>query len=254
MNDAFGMPQSVVILGGTSDIARAILNELVTRGCRTVVLAGRDSNGLSAVAEEARGLGATGITQVPFDGADVADAEHAVKMCLTAAGEDIDLVIVALGLLGDQTFDEKDPNRVAEVINVNFVWPAAALSVIAEQLRNQGHGRILVLSSVAGVRIRRSNYLYGSAKAGFDGYARGMAEALNGTGVQLQVVRPGFVHSKMTKGLHPAPFAIDPSKVATAVLLGLESNRPVIWVPAILRWVFVGLRLLPDQLWRRLPG
>jgi short-subunit dehydrogenase len=107
---------------------------------------------------------------------------------------------------------------------------------------------------VAGVRVRRSNYIYGSTKAGLDAYAMGMAESLRGTGARLQVVRPGFVRSKMTEGLTAAPFSCTPADVASAVVRAFETNQTVVWVPSVLRWVFLALRHLPRGLWRRLPG
>ncbi|HWE68665.1 MAG TPA: SDR family NAD(P)-dependent oxidoreductase [Acidimicrobiales bacterium] len=254
MMDAFGLPQSVVVFGGTSDIASAILAELVPRGCHTVVLAGRDDARLSEVAAAVSGLGATRVVPVQFDATDVAGATLVASRCLTAAEGPVDLILMAVGELGEQLADEVDAGRVAEMITVNYTWPTAVLAVCAQHLRTQGSGRLVVLSSVAGVRVRRANYLYGSAKAGLDAFCAGLAESLRGTGAQLQTVRPGFVRSKMTEGLRSAPFARDPSDVAAAVLKGLETGQPVVWAPPVLRWVFLGLRHLPATLWRRLPG
>jgi decaprenylphospho-beta-D-erythro-pentofuranosid-2-ulose 2-reductase len=254
MIDAFGIPQSVVVFGGTSDIARAILEELVPRGCHTVVLAGRDDARLSEVAAAASAMGATTVEQLQFDATDVAGAAPLASKCLAAAAGRVDLVLMAVGQLGAQLADEVDASRVSEVITVNYTWPAAVLAVCAQHLKDQGSGRLLVLSSVAGVRVRRANYLYGSAKAGLDAFCAGLAESLRGTGAQLQTARPGFVRSKMTAGLRSAPFACDPSQVAAAVLRGLETGQPVIWAPPVLRWAFLGLRHLPAALWRRLPG
>jgi len=169
------------------------------------------------------------------------------------AGE-VDLVLVAVGLLGDQSHDEGDPTAATEVATVNYTWPAAALLAAAERLRSQGHGRIVVLSSVAGVRVRRANFIYGAAKSGLDGFAVGLGESLRGSGVSLQVVRPGFVHSKMTEGMKPAPFATTTEAVATAVVRGIESGADVVWVPGMLKWVFLVLANLPQALWRRMPG
>ncbi len=254
MNDAFGHPQSIVVLGGTSDIAREIVRAVVPPECRSVVLAGRDPERLSRAAAEARRAGAATTPTVRFDAGDPTGAEAAVEACFAAAGGEVDLVLVAVGILGDQAVDEVDASTTAAVITVNFTWPAAALAAVAERLRDQGQGRIIVLSSVAGVRVRRANYIYGAAKAGLDGYALGLAESLRGTGVRLQVVRPGFVRTKMTAGRPAAPFAVDPPAVAGAVARGLESNQPVIWVPGALRWVFMIFRNLPAALWRKLPG
>ena len=101
------------------------------------------------------------------------------------------------------------------MMTVNLTWPAAALSAVAARLQRQGHGRIVVLSSVAGFRIRRSNFVYGSAKAGLDNFATGLGESLRGTGVSVHIVRPGFVHTKMTAGRDKAP---DPVPIPPAVV------------------------------------
>ena len=128
------------------------------------------------------------------------------------------------------------------------------MAAAAAQLTRQGHGRIVVLSSVAGYRVRRSNYVYGSAKAGLDGFALGLGESLRGTGVSVHIVRPGFVRTKMTTGRPPVPFTVGPDRVAADTVRGLRSAKTVIWSPGVLKWVVGPLRLLPQALWRRLPG
>jgi decaprenylphospho-beta-D-erythro-pentofuranosid-2-ulose 2-reductase len=253
VNDAFGNPQSVVVFGGTSDIARELVALLVADRARSVVLAGRDCVTLAKRAEKVRGSGVR-VQTVTFDASGLGDVEKTVMLCFEAAGEPVDLVIVAVGELGSQTVDEVDPDRVAHMVTVNFSWPAAALSSVAARLRQQGHGRIIVLSSVAGFRVRRSNFLYGSAKAGLDGFAVGLSEALRGTGVSMHIVRPGFVRTKMTRGRPAAPFAVPPEHVASDIVRGLKRGQTVIWSPRILGWVFPALRLAPGALWRRLPG
>ena len=254
MIDAFGQPQTAVVLGGTSDIAQCLLRRLVAERCRTVVLAGRDRTGLEERAKELEAAGATSVRVVEFEATDVEGAPSLVGRCFEEAGGPVDLVVMAVGLLGQQERDETDPARVAEVLTVNFTWPAAALAEVGNRLRTQGAGRLVVLSSVAGVRTRRANYVYGSAKAGLDGYATGMAEALRGTGAAVQVVRPGFVHTKMTAGRPAAPFSTSPEVVAEAIVKGLARGTPVIWVPPTLRLVFTIMANLPQAVWRRLPG
>ncbi len=254
MFDAFGTPQSVVVLGATSDIGAAIVDRLVQRGCRTVVLAGRDVDGLRRARERVRSAGATDVHEVRFDALDVDDAADAVTRSFEAVSGSVDMVLLAVGVLGDQDRDEGDPGRISDVATVDFTWPAAALAAAAVRLREQGSGRLVVLSSVAGVRVRRANYVYGSAKAGLDAYAIGLSEGLRGSGVRVHVVRPGFVHTKMTEGLSAAPLSTSADAVADRVIRGLELGQTVIWSPPILRWVFFVFRLLPQAVWRRLPG
>ncbi len=204
MNDAFGHPQSVMVLGGTSEIAREVVTLLAADRCRSVVLAGRDPIALEVAATELRRSVAR-VEVVPFDAATTGGVDTTIMRCFEVAGEAVDVVLVAVGELGAQETDEADPARIAQMVTVNFTWPAAALSAVAAHLTRQGHGRMVVLSSVAGFRVRRSNYVYGSAKAGLDGFALGLGESLRGTGVTVHIVRPGFVRTKMTAGRTPRP-------------------------------------------------
>ena len=110
-----------------------------------------------------------------------------------------------------------------------------------------------MLSSVAGERVRKANFVYGSSKAGLDGFAQGLGDALAGTGASVLVVRPGFVHSRMTHGMKSAPLATTPTAVAEATVRGLQHGRRTVWVPGTLRPLFAGFRHLPGAVWRRLP-
>jgi decaprenylphospho-beta-D-erythro-pentofuranosid-2-ulose 2-reductase len=240
-------------MGGTSDIARAIVDLLAAQRCRSVVLAGRDARTLEQRASEL-GRSVAKVATVRFDALATEEVDEAIIRCFEAAGEPVDLVIMAVGELGHQEEDESDPDRVAQMMTVNVTWPTAALTVVAARLQQQGHGRIVVLSSVAGYRVRRSNYVYGAAKAGLDGFAIGLGEAVRGSGISVHVVRPGFVHTKMTTGRPAAPFAVEPERVAQDTMRGLERGDAVIWSPGALRYVFSLMRLLPQALWRRLPG
>ena len=143
--------------------------------------------------------------------------------------------------------------RAVEIAGVNYLGAVSVISAVAERLRDQGHGVIVGLSSVAGERVRRSNFLYGSSKAGFDTFLQGLGESLAGTGVRVLVVRPGYVHTKMTAGLTPAALAVTPDVVAEAIVRGVAEGRDLIWVPPALRWVMVVLRHLPKPVFRKLP-
>jgi decaprenylphospho-beta-D-erythro-pentofuranosid-2-ulose 2-reductase len=251
VQDAFGQPQSVVVLGGTSDIARAIVRKLCAARAETVVLAGRDEGRLREAAREAEEYGATRTAVVTFEATDPSSARGAVEDALDRVEGPVDLVLVAVGLLGDQAAMEDDPDAAATMVSVNMAWPVAALAAVRARLVAQGHGRIMVITSVAGVRVRRSSYLYAGAKAGLDRLCLGMIDSLVGTGVTMQVVRPGFVRTKMTTGQKEAPFTTGPNEVAQNVMRGLATGRPVIWSPPLLRYVFAVVRLLPPALWRR---
>jgi decaprenylphospho-beta-D-erythro-pentofuranosid-2-ulose 2-reductase len=251
MENSFGQPQSVVVLGGSSDIARALTKRLCAARAHTVVLCGRNQKLLDEAAEEAKDYGATTTDTVKFDAKDVTKAARVVTEAFEKVGGDVDLVVVAVGLLGDQFAQENDAAAAAKVALVNFAWPVAALAEIRRRLVEQGHGRILVMSSVAAIRIRRNAYLYGGAKAGLDRLCDGLADSLDGTGVTLQLLRSGVVRTRMTKGQAPVPFTTGPEEVAGYVMKGLATNDRVIWSPPIMRYAFAMLRHLPKPLWRK---
>jgi decaprenylphospho-beta-D-erythro-pentofuranosid-2-ulose 2-reductase len=253
MIDAIGRPQSVLVLGGSSEIAQAIVAHLVPERCRTVILAGRPGARLSEAVERAKAAGADVAEAVDFD---VVDTGHHLAFAEDVFGRfgDIDLVIVAAGVLGDQGAGELDPSAAATVITTNFAGPASAMLAVAGRLRHQGHGRLVVLSSVAGDRARRANFIYGSSKSGLDAFSQGLGDSLAGTGVGVMIVRPGFVVGRMTEGMTPAPFSTTPEAVAVAVVRGIGSGSAVVYAPPVLRWVFALMRHLPRAVWRRMPG
>ncbi len=252
MENAFGQPQNVVVLGGSSEIAHAIVRRLVAERTRTVALAGRSEESLNEVARDLTTRGATATSVVLFDANDPASAGPAVTSCFDAIGAPVDLVIVAVGTLGDQAQFEDDPLAAARMVTVNFTWPVAALAEIRRRLVAQGSGRILVMTSAAGIRVRRNTYLYGGAKAGLDRLCDGLADSLIGTGVSLQVLRSGPVRTKMIAGLPDAPMTTDPDQVAATTLGALNSSRRVIYSPPLLKYVFSILRHLPAPLWRKI--
>jgi decaprenylphospho-beta-D-erythro-pentofuranosid-2-ulose 2-reductase len=252
MQDALGGVQTVVVLGGGSEIAHAALRRLVADRTRTVVLAARRPDELDGVASELQQLGATRVETVPFDATDTASHEGVIDNIFERVG-DVDVVIVAFGVLGDQAEAERDAEVAADIGRVNYLGAVSAGIAIAARLRAQGHGLIVALSTVAGERVRRSNFVYGSSKAGFDGFFQGLGDSLVGTGARVMIVRPGFVRTKMTEGLPPAPLATTPEAVADAIVHGIERGREVIWVPPALRLVMSGLRHVPRGLFRKLP-
>ncbi|MBE4737157.1 decaprenylphospho-beta-D-erythro-pentofuranosid-2-ulose 2-reductase [Streptomyces caniscabiei] len=250
MKDAFGTPQSLLILGGTSDIALATARRLIARRTRTVWLAGRPSQALENAATHLRGLGAETHT-ITFDALDP-ESHEAILGKVFAEG-DIDMVLLAFGVLGDQANDERDPVSAARVAQTNYTGAVSSALVCARALQAQGHGSLVVLSSVAAERARRSNFIYGSSKAGLDTFTQGLGDALHGTGAHVMLVRPGFVRTSMTAGRQENLFATTPEAVATAIELGLRRRSETVWVPGSLRLVMAALRHVPRALFRRLP-
>jgi decaprenylphospho-beta-D-erythro-pentofuranosid-2-ulose 2-reductase len=248
MKDSLGGVQSLLILGGTSDIALATARAMVAGRARRVILAGRPSDRLEAAAEQLRALGAQAET-VTFDAADVDTHEKALNAVFEDG--DVDVVLLAFGVLGNQTSDEQDPVAAAKVAQTNYVGAISSSLVCANALKKQGHGSLVVLSSVAGERARKTNFIYGSTKAGLDAFTQGLGDSLHGTGVHVMVVRPGFVESKMTAGMTKAPMSTTPEAVAEAIVAGVRKGSEMIWVPAQLRFVMAGLRHLPRPVFRK---
>lgn len=251
MDNALGEPQSILLLGGTSDIGLAIVRELLSPAARTVVLACRNAEKGERAAAGLRHDGLT-VDVVQFDGA-ATDTHEAVVREVCERHGDIDLAIVAFAQLGDGEATSKDVAAAAELTHVNFTGAVCATIAVANRMRTQGHGAIVVLSSVAGERVRKANAVYGATKSGLDGFAQGLGDELAGDGVHMLVVRPGFVHSSMTTGQKPAPFATTPETVAEVTAKGLRGGRRTVWAPGILRFVFMALRHTPGPVWRRLP-
>ncbi|GAB3741377.1 decaprenylphospho-beta-D-erythro-pentofuranosid-2-ulose 2-reductase [Microlunatus parietis] len=250
MIDSLGVPQSLLLLGGTSDIALAIARRYASVRPLRVVLAARPGDRRTEAAKELTGLGCE-VTEVDLEARD--PATHAATIDAAFAGGDLDLVVVAFGVLGEPERAWTDADHALELAEINYTAPVHLGVLLANRMRSQGHGRIVALSSVAGERVRRSNFVYGSTKAGLDGFYLGLGEALDGSGVRVLVVRPGFVKSKMTEGLSPTPLSSTPDEVAAAVADGVRQGKELIWVPGPWRFVMSALRHVPRPLFRKLP-
>ncbi|MCB1271306.1 MAG: SDR family NAD(P)-dependent oxidoreductase [Microthrixaceae bacterium] len=246
-----GIPAgTVLVLGGRSEIGLEVARRIAPG--RTVVLAARRAGDLTDEVALLERAGATDVHCVEFDADDLASHAAVFDEVIAAHGP-IGLAVVAFGILGDQALAERDATHAAQILHTDFVAQVVALTELAKRMRDAGSGQLVVFSSVAGIRVRRANYVYGSAKAGLDGFANGLADALAGSGVGLLLVRPGVVIGRMTEGMDPAPLSSTPDQVADAVIQGLRRVRTRIWVPATLRPLYFVARLVPAWIWRRLP-
>jgi decaprenylphospho-beta-D-erythro-pentofuranosid-2-ulose 2-reductase len=246
--DAVGNPQSILLLGGTSDIGLATVEAFASDRPLRVVLAGRPSPRLEEAKARLEAKGCA-VETIPFD-ARAADADVVAK---AFAGGDIDVALVAFGLLGDNEKAWTDVATAVELAQVNYTAAVAVGVALGERMTMQGHGSIVAFSSVAGERARRSNFVYGSTKAGLDAFYSGLTEALRPVGVRVTVVRPGFVHTRMTEGMKPAPLSTTPEAVAAVVVDAVRSRKELVWAPAPLRFVMSALRHVPRPIFRRLP-
>jgi decaprenylphospho-beta-D-erythro-pentofuranosid-2-ulose 2-reductase len=246
----------VVLLGGTSEIGLAILSALRLGPDAEVILAGRDPQRLEGAGKSLN----RPVTVVRYDAVDTgAHQAFADEIC---AGGVPDLVIAATGILIPQERAEQDVRLAATMIETNFTGHVTALLAFGEAMRRRGSGTIVVLSSIAAVRPRKFNSVYGATKAALDAFARGYADSLHGTGVRVLIVRPGFVKGRMTEGMQAAPLATTPEKVGEAVAgalggqassgKGRGDGKSVIWVPSSLVGLATVMKLIPRPVWRTL--
>jgi short-subunit dehydrogenase len=239
-----------VVFGGRSEIGL----ELATRLARgsTVVLAARRADTLDNEIAAVQAAGAAAVHVREFDADDLASHAPLIDSIVADLGP-IGTAVLAFGILGDQARAEKDSAHAAAIVHTDYVAQVSLLTVLANTMQAAGAGRIVAFSSIAGTRVRRANYVYGSAKLGLDGFCSGLADALHGMGVHLLVVRPGFVIGRMTQGMEPAPFSRTPAQVATAAAHALDKGRHTVWVPAPLGLLAFVFRMTPRFIWRRMP-
>jgi decaprenylphospho-beta-D-erythro-pentofuranosid-2-ulose 2-reductase len=242
--------QSVLVLGGTSEIGVATAKRLVRERARRVILAVRDTAAAEGPAAELRALGAE-VHAVGFDALDT-DSHSDFLHDVFARFGDIDLVLFAWGVLGDQDWLATDHDAAVEAAQINYTGVVSVSIPLRYWLAKQGHGTIVYLSSVAGERARASNFVYGSTKAGMDAFAQGLGDSLANSGVRVMVVRPGFVKTKMTEGLDPVPLSTDADAVAESIATGLRRSSHTVWSPTPLRFVMSALRHLPRAVFRKL--
>ncbi|HEY8764144.1 MAG TPA: SDR family NAD(P)-dependent oxidoreductase [Solirubrobacteraceae bacterium] len=247
-----GAPTRVLLLGGSSEIGLAIVRRLARDAPVRPYLLGRDGARLEHVAGELRGENWPDV-EVGLVDAEALDTHEAAIATAFERSGGFDLAILAVGILGAQDGLDADPATAAEVLHVNFTGAGSLLMACMRAMRRQGRGTVVVMSSVAAERPRAGNAIYGAAKSGLDALAQGLADAAGSGGPRVLVVRPGFVKTRMTEGLDPAPFATTPEAVAEATVRGLSGRAHTIWVPGKLRVVFAVLRHLPRAIYRRLP-
>jgi decaprenylphospho-beta-D-erythro-pentofuranosid-2-ulose 2-reductase len=244
-----GTPQTVLLVGGTSDIGLAIVTRLIATGTRTVLLAGRRTD--PAVDERLRAAGTTRIEHLHLNISDRASGAGLIDAAVARAG-DLDLIVDAVGVLGGGARGGRLPTDAVAIVDAVFADHVGMLIAAAERLRAQGHGTLVVISSFAATRPRPSLFTYSAAKSGLDAFARGLGDVLRGSGARVIVVRPGFVATSMTAGLKPAPFSTTAEHVAELVVDGLRRRRAVVWAPAPLRLVALLVRALPAPIWLKL--
>lgn len=245
------MIKRLLILGGGSDIAAAFVTRCVPSGLNHVVLAGRPGGSRDDAATNLRAAH-EGLAVETADFEATASNDHvAVLQRIDKEHGPFDTVLVAFGQLGEPFTIDIEPDEAAQLANVNFGSAVSSTLASLAILRGEPNARLIVISSIAGVRPRIGNIIYGSAKAGLDAFARELAAPAKSVGVDIVVIRPGFVHSRMTEGLDAAPFATTPDEVANDIFEGISKGNAIIHSPAVLGPVGLVLKNLPGFVWRK---
>ena len=243
-------PNRILIIGATSAIAEQLARLLVSNGA-ACYLTGRDTSRLEIIAADLRVRGAR---QVEIESLDVTDA-HALDGLIARAAEalgGLDTLIVAAGLLPDQNQVNTDTNRLRETLEVNAISARVVLSEAANYFEQQGHGQLVAIGSVAGDRGRAVNAAYGAAKGALEIFLSGLRQRLHPRGVQVLLVKPGFVDTPMTAAFKKGPLWASPERVAKDIVRAIEQGRSVIYTPWFWRWIMLIIRLIPEPIFTRL--
>ncbi|MCR8692959.1 decaprenylphospho-beta-D-erythro-pentofuranosid-2-ulose 2-reductase [Rhodococcus rhodochrous] len=252
MINAVGNPQTLLLLGGTSEIGLAIVEEYLRKAPARVVLAALpgDPRREDAVAQ-AKAAGATQVDLIDFDALDT--ASHPAVIDQAWKDGDVDIAIVAFGLDADAEELWQNQSKAVRVAEVNYTAAVSVGVLVGDRMKAQGFGRIIAMSSVAGERVKRANFVYGSTKAGLDGFYLGLGEALRPFGPRVTVVRPGQVRTQFSAHVDEAPLTVNKEDVAKLAVAASDRGKEIVWAPGTFRFVMIVLRHLPRAIFRKLP-
>ncbi|MBK4137406.1 decaprenylphospho-beta-D-erythro-pentofuranosid-2-ulose 2-reductase [Corynebacterium macginleyi] len=251
MLNAVGQAQHILLLGGTSEIGLGIVTEFLERGPAKVTLAARAQSPHLEKAQADLAARGADVEVVDFDATDF-DSHPAVidKACERG---DVDIAIVAFGTLGDQEELWQNHDKAVASAQTNYTAAVSVGVLLGEKFKHQGHGTIVAMSSVAGMRVRRSNFVYGASKAGVDGFYINLDEALRGSGAKVLVVRPGQVRTKMSAEAGDAPLTVNVSDVAKATVGAVLDGKQSIYVHPLFKYVSLAFKFIPQPIFRKLP-
>jgi decaprenylphospho-beta-D-erythro-pentofuranosid-2-ulose 2-reductase len=250
--DAVGNPQTILLLGGTSEIGLAICERYLQNAHARIVLAAMPGDpGRDAAVAQMKAAGARSVELIDFEATD--PDTHPKMIDEAFANGDVDVAIVAFGILGDAEELWQNQHKAVLAVEINYTAAVSVGVLLAEKMRAQGFGQIIAMSSAAGERVRRSNFVYGSTKAGLDGFYLGLGEALREFGVRVMVIRPGQVRTRMSAHVKEAPLTVDKEYVANLAVTAAAKGKELVWAPAAFRYVMMVLRHVPRPIFRKLP-
>jgi decaprenylphospho-beta-D-erythro-pentofuranosid-2-ulose 2-reductase len=250
--DAVGNPQTILLLGGTSEIGLAICERYLQNAHARILLAAMPNDpGRDDAVAQMKAAGARSVELIDFEATD--PDSHAGVIDAAFAGGDVDVAIVAFGLLGDAEELWQNQRKAVQIAEINYTAAVSVGVLLGEKMRAQGFGQIIAMSSAAGERVRRSNFVYGSTKAGLDGFYLGLGEALKEFGVRVLVIRPGQVRTRMSAHVKEAPLTVDKEYVANLAVTAAAKGKELVWAPGAFRYVMIVLRHIPRPIFRKLP-
>jgi decaprenylphospho-beta-D-erythro-pentofuranosid-2-ulose 2-reductase len=250
--DAVGNPQTILLLGGTSEIGLAICERYLQNAHARILLAAMPNDpGRDDAVAQMKAAGARSVELIDFEATD--PDSHPKVIDVAFAGGDVDVAIVAFGLLGDAEELWQNQRKAVQIAEINYTAAVSVGVLLGEKMRAQGFGQIIAMSSAAGERVRRSNFVYGSTKAGLDGFYLGLGEALKEFGVRVLVIRPGQVRTRLSAHVKEAPLTVDKEYVANLAVTAAAKGKELVWAPGAFRYVMMVLRHIPRPIFRKLP-
>lgn len=246
-------PKRILVLGATSGIAESTIRIWASRG-EHLFLVGRNRDRLDAVAADAHTRGAGYVDTAVADLDDTERHPELLAHAIDSLGG-LDVAYLALGVLGEQGRAEQNFAEAGQIFHTNFVAAASLLTWLANYCAQQHSGTLAVLSSVAGDRGRKSNYIYGSSKAGLTAFVDGLRNRVDREGVHVITIKPGPVKTSMTAGMKGQSKFADPNKVAATIVKAIDKGAKgpdVLYVPGIWRVIMTVIRAIPESLFKKL--
>lgn len=243
-------PTAVLALGATSAIAEATLRLFAEQGARFYLVA-RNHEKLEAVAADLHTRGAAGVATCVMDLDDTARHPAMLASAAQSLGT-IDLAFLAHGILGDQNEAQAGYPAAEAIFHTNLLSSVSLITWLANYFERIGSGTLAVISSVAGDRGRKSNYVYGASKGALSIFLDGVRSRLDRVGVHVLTVKPGFVATPMTSHVEQGPLFARPSRVGKGIVSAIEKGRDVVYLPAFWAFIMLALRLLPRPIFKKL--
>ena len=242
-------PKRILVLGATSGMAEACVRLWAARG-ESLYLVARNAEKLAAVVADARTRGASYVDSAVADLDNTAAHPELLAHAINSIAG-LDIALVAVGALGGQPAAERSFDEAGKLLHTNYVAPVSLLTWLANYCAQRHSGVLAVLSSVAGERGRKSNYVYGSAKAGLTAFLSGLRNRIDREGVTVMTIKPGPTKTSMTQGMDQSKMA-DVESVAATIVTSIDKRRDVIYVPGIWRIIMAVIRVIPERVFKKL--